>query len=191
MLEHVILGTSHEVQDTFEFEKPLTDTVMKHSVILIAEEYPFKCASRVAGLTANMRIPYLQVDPFPEDWTTLGIEREMKTREQFLAGQDIRLSHADAVREDFWLKKIEANLNHGCVLVACGYLHINFLAEKVEERGGTVVEKSAFPAQLLDRKPDIVLDPSGLEDYLKKLRAGNVYPEKGSPLGHSGETETR
>jgi hypothetical protein len=36
--------------------------------------------------------------------------------------------------------------------------------------GATVLEKGTFPAELLHRKPEMVLDPSGLEDYLEKLR---------------------
>lgn len=191
MHEYVVLGTSHEVQDTFEFEKPLTDAVMKQSLILIADEYPFKCPSRVRALAGNMRIPYLQIDTFPDDWAALGIDHEMRAREDQLVGRDIRLSNADSVRENLWLEKIGASLDCGRVLVICGYLHVKFLAQRVEERGGVVIEKTTFPANLFHRKPDMVLDPAALEGYLKKLRADGVYSKRGNPLGHGGEAETR
>lgn len=191
MNEYVIIGTSHEIQDTSSADDPVRKAASKHAVILITEEYPFKCQSRVRAVAENMRIPYLQIDPFPEDWAALGIEGELKMREQFLPGRDIRLSHADAVREDFWLKRIDANLSHGRVLIVCGYLHIDFLAEKVEKRGGAVLEKSTFPAELLHRKPEIVLDPAELEDFLRKLHEGRPYSDEVNSLASSGGTETR
>src|SRR5579875_3198410 len=73
---------------------------------------------------------------FPQEWPDHGIECEMRIRANFQTDRDIRLSHADSAREKFWLKKIEANMDGGSVLVICGYLHVNFLAQKVEERGG-------------------------------------------------------
>ena len=79
--------------------------VAKHSVVLIAEEYPFKCQSRISTLAENMQIPYLQIDPLPEHWTALGIDREMRARQDHLMGQEIRLSNADSMRENFWLRK--------------------------------------------------------------------------------------
>ena len=168
MNEYVIIGTSHEIQDTSCADDPVSKAVVGHSVVLIAEEYPFKCRSRVSSLAEDMRIPYLQIDPFPEDWTALGIDREMRARQKLPKGEDIRLSNADSVRENFWLEKIEASMDCGRVLVICGYLHVNFLAQTVEERGGALLERSTFPAELLDRKPTIILSPVELDEYLRK-----------------------
>jgi hypothetical protein len=189
VIEYVILGTSHEIQDTPSIKGPVGGAVAKHAVALIAEEYPFRCRSTVGALAEDLRIPYLQIDPFQEDWPTLGIDRELRIRDQYLRRQDIRLSHADSARENYWLKKVENSLDGGRVLVICGYLHVNFLAEEIVKRGGTEIEKSTFPAELLHRKPSMVLDPGGLEAYLKKLRANSVYSMKGKPLEHSGGTE--
>lgn len=58
----------------------------------------------------------------------------------------------------------------GRVLIICGYLHLDFLAHGVGERGGMVVEKGTFPPELRDRRPTIVLSPAELEEYLKKQR---------------------
>ncbi len=180
MNEYVIIGTSDEIQDTSYADDPVRKAVAKHSVVLIAEEYPFKCPSRVSTLAENMQIPYLQIDPFPEHWTALGIDREMRARQDHLTGRDIRLSNADSVRENFWLEKVEASLDCGRVLVICGYLHVNFLSQRVEERGATVLEKGSFTAELLHRKPEMVLDPAGLEEYLEKLR-GQLLFRGGEP----------
>ncbi len=39
MIEYVILGTSHQIQDSCKFEKPVMDAIGKHSITLVAEEY--------------------------------------------------------------------------------------------------------------------------------------------------------
>jgi hypothetical protein len=62
MIEYVILGTSHLTQDTPEFEKPVMDAIGKHSIRLVAEEFPFLIASNVCVTTKRLHIPYLQVD---------------------------------------------------------------------------------------------------------------------------------
>ena len=167
MIEYVILGTSHGIQDSPKFEKPVMDAIQKHTIRLVAEEHPVDTASMVCITTKRLHIPYLQVDLFPQEWAVHGIDREMKIRERFLGGQDVRLSHADPVRENFWLEKIEASIDRGPVLIICGYLHLDFLAENILERGHKVVEISAFPAELLDRKPTKILSPAELDEYLR------------------------
>jgi hypothetical protein len=168
MIEYAILGTSHEIQSTSKLERPLTDAIAKYSVRMVAEEYTLDNPSMACVTTKHLHIPYLQIDLFPQEWHAHGIGREMSIRNQYLEVQDVRLSHADAVREDFWLERIEASVDCGRVLVICGYLHVDSLAQKVEARGGTVVEKSTFPAELRDRKPTMVLGPAELEEYLRK-----------------------
>jgi len=170
MIEYEILETSHEIQDSSDFEKPVMDGIGKHSIRLVAEEYPFLIASMVCVTTKRLHIPYLQVDLLPQEWPAYKIDREMEMRKQFLQGQDCRLSHADAIREGVWLEKIEASMDGGPVLVICGYLHVDFVYQKVGERGGRVLKKSTFPPDLLDRRPTIVLSPAELEEYLKNQR---------------------
>ncbi len=180
MTKYVILGTSHQIQESRDFLTAVTGAIQRYTIRRVAEEFPFDNPSKVCGATKHWHIPYLQIDLFPEEWAAHGIDHEMKLRDQYLQGQDVRLSNADSVRENFWLEKIEASLDCGSALVICGYLHVNFLAQKVEERGGTVLDKGTFPAELLHRKPEMVLDPAGLEDYLRKFRAGSPYSESGS-----------
>ena len=61
-------------------------------------------------------------------------------------------------------------MDRGRVLIVCGYLHVDFLTQRVGERGSRVVEKSTFPPDLSDRRPTIVLSPAELEEYLKRQR---------------------
>lgn len=183
MIEYVILGTSHQIQDSCKFEKPVMDAIGKHSITLVAEEYTCDTASRICATTKRLHIPYLQVDLYPQEWAAYKIEREMNLRkdEQSLAGEDCRLSHADAVREGFWLEKIEASVDRGRVLIVCGYLHLDFLTQRVGEHGGMVVEKGTFPPELRDRRPAIVLSPAELEQYVKKRREAGEWARDFGP----------
>jgi hypothetical protein len=89
-------------------------------------------------------------------------------RRPSLQGQDVRFSHADTVREEFWLARIEASVEGGRVLIICGYLHSDFLVQRIRDRSGMVLEVSAFPENLRGRKPDLVLGQAELEEYLTK-----------------------
>jgi hypothetical protein len=166
MIEYVVLGTSHWAQESPKFEEPVRDAVQRHAIRLIAEEYPLDPASRVCVIAKRLHIPYLQIDMFPQEQIEHGIEQELRKRKDFLQGQDCRLSHADAIREEFWLEKIETSVDRARVLVICGYLHSDFLAERARERGGLVVEKSTFPLDLLDSNKVRTFSPAELEEYI-------------------------
>ena len=171
MIEYVILGTSHWVQESSDLERIVLASAANHGIVLIAEENTYNIDSTSALRAANrQRITYLQVDPPPAEWAGLGIEWEMDLRNQYFQGKDIRLSNADDLRENLWLKKIEASVGHGCVLIICGYLHVDFLAEKVKKRGGRVVEKNIFPPEYLGRKPERILDEAELRELIRKGR---------------------
>jgi hypothetical protein len=83
-----------------------------------------------------------------------------------LQGQDVRLSHADGIREGLWLARIEKRFASGRVLIVCGYLHADFLGEIIEGRGGKVLAKMAFPTSFLARQPERTFDPTELREYL-------------------------
>ena len=171
-MEYVIFGTSHTVQDSGEFESSTVTIIDRYEIKLIAEEYPFDTQSRVGGLAKRRHIPYLQIDLFHNEWAIHGIDWEMKARcdEACLQNDDVRFSHADLIRENFWLDKIEGGgLEDGQVLIICGYLHLHFLATNVWARGGgTVVEKCTYPTSLLDRSPTKTLSPDELKKYLRE-----------------------
>lgn len=165
MIEFVILGTSHpDMQDSTKFGNPVAAAIHKHCIRLVAEEHPLDTISVTCGVAKHLHVPYLQVDPFPAELAKLGIQEEMTLRNQCFQGEDVRLRHADDVRENLWLERIEASLDHGKVLVICGYLHVDFLAEKVKKRGGRVAEKIFFPPEYLARKPERILDQAESED---------------------------
>ena len=39
MIQYVVLGTSHKIQSTSKFEKPVIDAIGRYAVTLVAEEY--------------------------------------------------------------------------------------------------------------------------------------------------------
>ncbi|MEJ2009254.1 MAG: hypothetical protein P8Z30_14050, partial [Acidobacteriota bacterium] len=108
MIEYVIHGTSHEIQSTSKLGKPVADAVRAWSPRMLAEEHTGDNPSTACVSTKRLHIPYLQIDLFPQEWPEHGIDHEVRMRDQFLRGQDVRLSHADDVRETFWLDRIEA-----------------------------------------------------------------------------------
>jgi hypothetical protein len=86
-----------------------------------------------------------------------------------LVNADVRLSHADSVRENTWLDKIEKELKHGRVLIVCDYLHVYFLADNILNRGAILREQNAYPVDLLRRTPEKTFTPTELRDYLTGL----------------------
>jgi len=166
--EYLILGTSHTSQDSLQLESSAVALIDKYKISLVAEEYPCDDKSRVCAMAARRHIPYLQVDLFPDEWSAHGIDWEMRTRSNApcLQGIDVRLSHADSVREHFWLDKVESAL--GRALIICGYLHLDFLAGSIRAGGGIVVDKCAFPSSLLGTTPTLTLSPDELTKYLRE-----------------------
>jgi hypothetical protein len=99
MIEYVILGTSHEIQNTPRIDRCVMDAVSLHGPRLIAEEFTLQILSRVADIAKRRYLPYLQIDMFSEEQRTAGIYEELRRRQRNALGSDLRLSHADGVRE--------------------------------------------------------------------------------------------
>lgn len=173
MREYVMLGTSHLIQDEPDFEGPVKGACEDYGINMVAEEFPFETESVVHRVAREMQIPYLQIDMTPGEQIGHAIYEELGKRAECLPREDCRLSHADAIREDFWLEKIESKTGRGRVLVVCGYLHVNYLAEKAVHRGGHVNGRIFSPPSL-DRRPSIILSPAELDEYCREhgLQAG-------------------
>jgi hypothetical protein len=175
MTEYVILGTSHDIQESPEFCNRVEKDIRAMAITLVAEEFPFNISSKVCAVATTHEVPYLQIDLLPDEWQKWGIDYEMNARlGEAFQGQDIRFSHADQVREDLWLQKIEDCTGNERVLIVCGYLHSNFLADNVQARGGSVISKNTFPTCLIDRKPDKTLTLEGLREFLRKSEADGM-----------------
>lgn len=167
MIEYVILGTSHFFQDEPDIERPVRRACEGYGIKMVAEEFPFEAESVVCRVAREMQIPYLQIDLNPGEQIGHGIYDELRKRNECLAREDCRLSHADEIREECWLDRIEANVNSGRVLVVCGYLHVSYFSEKVARHGGRV-EGRIFSPPSLDLKPSMILSPAELDDYCRK-----------------------
>jgi len=96
----------------------------------------------------------------PEEAEAAGTLEEMGRRYDPSSGKnpnvEVRLCHADDIRENFWLAKIE-RAKVTPVLVVCGWAHTGFLARKVRARHCVVVEAIYFPPCLrkgkIERRP--------------------------------------
>jgi hypothetical protein len=171
MIEYVILGTSHDHQDKSRFDPCVRGVITRHATRLIAEEYPSDTHSMAFVIAVRLHIPYLQIDMYEDEWRGAGIYDEMS---KVQSCDEYRLFHADGVREEFWLDKIEASEDRGPVLIICGHLHVAFLADKAEGRGGRVVEKIFFPTNLSDGRRVRVLNPAEQDEYVKKRREAGI-----------------
>lgn len=170
MIEYAMLGTSHLIQDSPKFGAPVNDAIRKLAITFVAEEHTCDTISVACFTAKRLHIPYLQIDLFPDEWCAHGIDWEMKARSQAscFREQDIRLSHADTLRENFWLDRIEKGLGRGRVLIICGYLHLDFLADKIRARGATLLERTAYPTDLASTMPTQIFDPDQLKEYLRE-----------------------
>lgn len=165
MIDFVLLGTSHCCQESPDFLACVERTIRNYSIALIAEEFNFDASIRSAvnGLAAQSKIPYLQIDIPVEDWAKFDIEIEMSYREQHLRGKDYRLRHADDIRENYWIDQIENYPAKGTTLIICGYLHIQYLAEKIQMRKYQTRELKFYPEGLAARSPERILEPDKLK----------------------------
>jgi hypothetical protein len=166
---YVILGTCHPLQwrggapsqSVLKKIDGLTslirNLVRRYKIVLIAEESPGpNCPCLIARQIAKDEgISYLEIDMTPQDAQAAGIRDEMDHRYSPTAAEDpcaeVRLSHADEIRENFWLDRIERT-GASPVLVICGWAHTSFLASKVAARNNVVAEQTYFPPRLRDAK---------------------------------------
>lgn len=163
---YVVLGTSDRIQYRSKAASPdecrLSDGLQSriHAIVdqydstLIAEEAPYCDFTIARQLADKLMIPYLQIDPFPHELEH-GIRAEMDLRTILNSkqeeGADYRCPHADEMRENIWLNKIEKHPSVSRVLVVCGYTHTTFLAKKARDRGYSA-EEVFFPEYLRERK---------------------------------------
>lgn len=163
MAQYVIFGTSHECQLESAVEERVIKLAELHAPAVIAEEFPFPgVPSAVSRAAAGTRVSYCQVDPPPHELPR-DVARGLELRQRTFPDPDVRLSHADAVREEIWLDRIEAAAGDARVLLVCGYLHAPYLAELARSRGGAVLETVFFPGGLAHRTPERTLSPAELE----------------------------
>jgi hypothetical protein len=170
MPEYFILGVPHDIQDSHPFEREVRNEIQNRQITLVAEEFPFDEAiiSTARSAARSLQIPYLQIDLVPNEWSQYGIDCEMRARSDAACfqGQDVRLTHADGIRENLWISRIEESPAGGRVLVICGYLHVKFLADNIHRRNGTVLAEKTFPACLLERQPEKTFSPNELREHL-------------------------
>jgi hypothetical protein len=136
---------------------------------LIAEEGPTN--SVAAQVAASHGLPLiLPIDMDDEQRKAAGIYEALCKRPTTVVdenGKDILdeygdpkprnvyLRHADGIREEFWLDRVEEAQPKGPVLLICGYKHLDFLADKIELRGHCA-SKKVFPPRLVETTFEIL-----------------------------------
>lgn len=165
----VILGTCHDIQwaggapspsvrkDIDGLKSTIRGLIAKYKVKLIAEETlgPNSPPTVAREIANDEKICYREIDMPRDELEVAGIREETDRRYQSSLSTspntEIRLCHADDIRENFWLDKIEGT-KATPVLVVCGWAHTGFLARKVRARHCVVAEDIYFPPFLRERK---------------------------------------
>lgn len=182
----VILGTSHsiqwkpkdaspgELQLMNGLESAIRELVAARGIALIAEEGPGNFSLTVARQVAlESRVNHLQVDLNSDDPEWAWIRREMETRDhadaylQQYGADELRFPHADDIRENVWLDRIQKTALEP-VLVVCGWAHARALSKKVKERCGEAPAVVFFP--------DEAAHATIIELYLVDQGAVQAYP---------------
>ena len=145
---YVILGTCHSIQwrpkDVTPSECELIDgldslihaLVSKYRIKLIAEETlgPGSPPTVACPIANDAKIPYREIDMLRDELKAAGILEAVDRRYDQRSGgnpnSEVRLCHADDIRENSWLDKIE-QMKLSPVLVVCGWAHTGSLARKV------------------------------------------------------------
>jgi hypothetical protein len=174
-MQYIILGTAHELQPRHPGLKAIVLNLAKaNAVKLIAEEVREGCredsvAAKVAKLLGLPR--RVLIDMTKAERTEAGINDALDNRPRFVRdekGKEVLdnngdfiarrcyLRHADGIREEHWLNRVEEIRPQGNVLIICGYMHRNFLAEKIKKRCDEVLRIAIFPPHLSETTFEIL-----------------------------------
>ena len=164
MVNLIILGIDHRLQPRdLMLKQKISELCKGFQVTLIAEEFRPGEVS-VAGEAAEECgiAPPLQVDMEADERERAGIAGVLSRYEVPRSySYDVTLAEkpwpppkrpylkkADGIREEYWLRKIEAATNNTRTLLVCGSMHVDFVAKKAEARGHSVMAKGFFPEEL-------------------------------------------
>jgi len=163
----VILGTDHRLQKQDRaLRAKIEHLVQSNDVGLIAEE----CLAGTETVASECALalglpPRLAIDMTTEQRVAAGIYERLCIRpaihfdidQNTLHERHLYLRHADGIREEFWLDRVQEAATDGTVLLICGYVHIDFLAQKAIRRDHTVATV-VFPEDLPERIEFDILD---------------------------------
>lgn len=154
-----VLGTDHNLQRSDAgLRHKITSIISSNRAIsLIAEECSDPNQITVAReivQESNGLISWCCVDMTDEDRKKAGIYERLCIRPKLKfhpeTGLDedprIYFRHADGVREEFWLDRIADAQPRDEVLIVCGWMHLEFLADKATKRGWSVSKGFYIPA---------------------------------------------
>jgi hypothetical protein len=148
-MEYIIIGTDHDRQRSDFSDTGLRDKLQEYSrtqnVVLIAEEVDANKDVQTFGRDLVGCTKWLSIDMTTEERKSAGIYRELSTSPpgcddngQFYLANWYH-KRADAIRENFWLDRIERwckqnGVRRGVIIITCGHNHRPYLADKIKQR---------------------------------------------------------
>lgn len=167
-MDFIVIGTGHNLQKTTAGTGGLGSLLQtvwdEHSVVMIAEEVDTRDENICTfGRLLAGESGWLSIDMTLPQQEAAGIKKildEVPFYDSDGKLTNIYLKSAQAVRELFWLDRIEQKckercLTEGVVVVTCGANHVRFLTEKMSARGHRVLKRLFHPANILDQWPPL------------------------------------
>jgi hypothetical protein len=140
----LLLGLNHELQwkdPTGDLKKFLGQQFKSSSIGLVAEEARSLPTTVAQRLASQYDKPWMDIDLSSADLKLAGIYDELQKRRHLPIDPSVNsdrreeyLPNADGIRETEWVRRI---LSHRVDLVLClfGFLHVDPLKQKLEEKG--------------------------------------------------------
>jgi len=140
----LLLGLNHELQwkdPTGDLKKFLGQQFKNSSIGLVAEEARSLPTTVAQRLASQYDKPWMDIDLSSADLKLAGIYDELQKRRHLPIDPSVSsdrreeyLPNADGIRETEWVRRI---LSHRVDLVLClfGFLHVDPLRQKLEEKG--------------------------------------------------------
>lgn len=173
-MHYYIIGTSHTLQCELPFHDlqdsrlrdKLEEVISAHSVVLIAEEVNANeehnqvIHGRNLASNHDPAIPWLSLDMTTQQMKNAGIWNDLEAASELTKraceNGTNELYHpvrANDTRESCWLEKIRAvcdayKLTSGTVLITCGRVHLDPLADKASKCGIKDIETAEVPIGL-------------------------------------------
>lgn len=159
----IILGTDHKLQPSDSGLKQKVESLIRENgVSLIAEEVDADHLSQVKSVAKDIaeasrgQIAWLSIDMTSDQRRAAGIYDRLCIRPIPLldlttglgSEQRVYLKHADGIREEFWLAQIKQAKPSNSVLIICGDMHVDFLADKAMGLGWRVTKDRYLPTGL-------------------------------------------
>jgi hypothetical protein len=150
----IVIGTDHMIQSSADLSAIIERLTKSENITVIGEEAPGQSVTVVQQIAQDKGILWVQVDMTDQQRIDCGIHDKLSSRMEYsfplkngmpmftfdefgAVPNPVYFQKEDAIREHFWLDRIEDMKTDGTAIIVCGGLHARPLSEKAQQRGHT------------------------------------------------------